>query len=120
MSELNKTTKITLRNLAMSDQQNGATEGSESRTSALLCDLREKVAKIIWLGLKDTECSNQVAYEKADEIIKLCDEKHLKILWESKDELVIANKNVSLSMQRGYKDGVIEYYEHVEKKISST
>lgn len=37
MSELNKTTKIILRNLAMSDQQNGAAKGSESRTSALLC-----------------------------------------------------------------------------------
>lgn len=37
MSELNKTTKIQLRNLAMSDQQNEAAKGSESSTNVLLC-----------------------------------------------------------------------------------
>ena len=50
-------------------------EASESTLNGVLCDLREKVAKIIWLVIKDAECSNQIAYEKADEIIKLCVEK---------------------------------------------
>jgi hypothetical protein len=33
--------------------------------------LIEEVAKMIWLDIKDVSCSNQIAYEKAKQIIDL-------------------------------------------------